>query len=215
MHARFRSPLTSRFLSTDPVGGDPKLPQSSNRYAYVQGNPLKLVDPDGRTALSLVAVGVAAVVIASVAAVLQSPNAVDRTKTNGQVIGASISASINAIQSILKNASSSESTDAAANTNPYQGPVSEPVTVVDPHGNAIRVEQGQKIGSSADGKWQAVKGPGGRQTGTRIDQGHEGHAPGEGAEPHAHVVRPDGTKVTTQDGKQWLPLKTGDEKEPE
>ena len=48
MHARFRSPLTSRFLSTDPVGGSPKVPQSWNRYAYVRGNPLKLVDPDGR-----------------------------------------------------------------------------------------------------------------------------------------------------------------------
>ena len=48
MHARFRSPLTGRFLSTDPVLGTPKLPQSWNRYAYVSGNPLRKVDPDGR-----------------------------------------------------------------------------------------------------------------------------------------------------------------------
>ena len=48
MHARYRSPLTSRFLSTDPVGGRPKQPQSWNRYAYTRGNPLRLIDPDGR-----------------------------------------------------------------------------------------------------------------------------------------------------------------------
>lgn len=48
MHARFRSPLTARFLSTDPVGGEPQRPQSWNRYAYVRGNPLKFLDPDGR-----------------------------------------------------------------------------------------------------------------------------------------------------------------------
>ena len=51
MHARYRSPLTSRFLSTDPVGGSPKVPQGWNRYSYVRGNPLKLVDPDGRSAV--------------------------------------------------------------------------------------------------------------------------------------------------------------------
>lgn len=51
MHARYRSPLTSRFLSTDPVGGSPKAPQSWNRYAYTPGNPLKFTDPDGRSVL--------------------------------------------------------------------------------------------------------------------------------------------------------------------
>jgi uncharacterized protein RhaS with RHS repeats len=51
MHARYRSPLTGRFLSTDPVLGTPALPQSWNRYAYTLGNPLRLVDPDGRSAL--------------------------------------------------------------------------------------------------------------------------------------------------------------------
>jgi len=51
MHARFRSPLTGRFLSVDPAGGDPTRPQSWNRYAYVLGNPLKFTDPDGKKEL--------------------------------------------------------------------------------------------------------------------------------------------------------------------
>ncbi len=51
MHARFYSPLTARFLSVDPAGGDPVRPQSWNRYAYALGNPVQYVDPDGQTAL--------------------------------------------------------------------------------------------------------------------------------------------------------------------
>jgi uncharacterized protein RhaS with RHS repeats len=47
MHARYYSPWQSRFLSVDPAGGDPKNPQSWNRYTYVLGNPLKYVDPFG------------------------------------------------------------------------------------------------------------------------------------------------------------------------
>ena len=48
MHARFCDPRVGRFLSVDPVLGSPDLPQSWNRYAYVQGNPLIYIDPDGR-----------------------------------------------------------------------------------------------------------------------------------------------------------------------
>ena len=55
MHARFRSPHTSRFLSTDPVLGNPKLPQSWNRFAYVAGNPLRYSDPTGRVKLAATA----------------------------------------------------------------------------------------------------------------------------------------------------------------
>ena len=51
MHARYFSPTTARFLSTDPAGGDPSQPQSWNRYSYVKGNPLRYVDPDGRVVL--------------------------------------------------------------------------------------------------------------------------------------------------------------------
>lgn len=47
MHARFNSPVTGRLLSVDPSTGSPRTPQSWNRYAYVRGNPLKFVDPNG------------------------------------------------------------------------------------------------------------------------------------------------------------------------
>jgi RHS repeat-associated protein len=50
MHARHHSMVTGRFLSVDPAGEsfDPKLPQSWNRYSYVQNNPVQYVDPSGR-----------------------------------------------------------------------------------------------------------------------------------------------------------------------
>ena len=51
MHARQFSLQLGRFMSTDPVRGDPHQPQSFNLYGYVLGNPLKYVDPTGRCAL--------------------------------------------------------------------------------------------------------------------------------------------------------------------
>ncbi len=47
MHARHYSPLTGRFLSTDPVRGTTNVPQSFNLYTYVRDNPMNLIDPDG------------------------------------------------------------------------------------------------------------------------------------------------------------------------
>ena len=48
MHARYESSVTGRFLSVDSVLGKPEIPQSWNRYVYAQGNPLALLDSDGR-----------------------------------------------------------------------------------------------------------------------------------------------------------------------
>jgi RHS repeat-associated protein len=48
MHAREQVPVAGRFLSVDPVLGDPSESQSWNRYAYVTNNPLRLTDPTGR-----------------------------------------------------------------------------------------------------------------------------------------------------------------------
>jgi RHS repeat-associated protein len=54
MHARFCSPVTGRFLSADPLDGNPRFPQSWNRYAYVKGGPLRYSDPDGLAELGRV-----------------------------------------------------------------------------------------------------------------------------------------------------------------
>jgi hypothetical protein len=47
MHQRYYSLHLGRFLSVDPVSGNPPVPQGWNRYSYVLGNPLKYVDPYG------------------------------------------------------------------------------------------------------------------------------------------------------------------------
>jgi RHS repeat-associated protein len=50
MHARHCSPNVGRFLSVDPTGSPrSRYPQSWNKYIYSEGNPLKYIDPDGRT----------------------------------------------------------------------------------------------------------------------------------------------------------------------
>ena len=50
MHARYCSPLLGRFLSVDPhtQRAPSKRPLSWNRYSYTRGNPMVLIDPDGR-----------------------------------------------------------------------------------------------------------------------------------------------------------------------
>jgi RHS repeat-associated protein len=47
LHARWYFPYMGRFLSADPVRGDPTQPQSLNLFAYVTDNPLNFVDPWG------------------------------------------------------------------------------------------------------------------------------------------------------------------------
>lgn len=53
LHARFSSPVTGRFLSTDPVLNPKralKKPRNWNRYGYGLGSPMKYVDPNGEDA---------------------------------------------------------------------------------------------------------------------------------------------------------------------
>lgn len=47
MHARSMMASLGRFLSPDPILGNPLLPQSWNRYAYVINSPLTSKDPTG------------------------------------------------------------------------------------------------------------------------------------------------------------------------
>jgi RHS repeat-associated protein len=46
-HARSHDFGLGRFLSPDELTGSAESPQSWNRYSYVEGNPIKSIDPDG------------------------------------------------------------------------------------------------------------------------------------------------------------------------
>jgi hypothetical protein len=50
MHRRYHSPFIGRFLAADPVldQESSSSPLAWNRYTYVNGNPVRNVDPDGR-----------------------------------------------------------------------------------------------------------------------------------------------------------------------
>ncbi|MCP3996498.1 MAG: hypothetical protein GY722_15795, partial [bacterium] len=54
MHARYCSPHLSRFMSVDPVLGNPAIPQSWNRYAYALNAPIIYADPAGEEAALVV-----------------------------------------------------------------------------------------------------------------------------------------------------------------
>jgi RHS repeat-associated protein len=55
MGARYYNPLTGRFVSTDPVDFKEGNAHSFNRYAYANNNPYAFVDPDGRSAITILA----------------------------------------------------------------------------------------------------------------------------------------------------------------
>ena len=67
--ARYYSGPMGRFLSVDPesAGADPEFPQTWNAYAYVNNNPLKLVDPDGRVVFTAAALAYLAFEVVSTA----------------------------------------------------------------------------------------------------------------------------------------------------
>ena len=47
MRTRYYNPEVKRFINQDTVLGSITNSQSLNRYAYVQGNPISLIDPFG------------------------------------------------------------------------------------------------------------------------------------------------------------------------
>ncbi|MBB4607345.1 RHS repeat-associated protein [Xanthomonas arboricola] len=63
MQQRYYDPLGGRFLSVDPISADEST-SNFNRYLYVNNNPYKFVDPDGRQALTFMFGGVEQVLLA-------------------------------------------------------------------------------------------------------------------------------------------------------
>jgi len=53
MHARTYWPSLGRFISVDPLRGDPRRPQSFNLFGYVEGRVTTFVDPWGLQAYDL------------------------------------------------------------------------------------------------------------------------------------------------------------------
>ena len=85
------------------------------------------------------------------------------------------------------------------NTAPRNGTI-----YVDSKGNAMVSPPGGRITGSPDGRYIQVRDAAGRQTGTRIDAGHNPrkHPDPRARQPHGHVPG-----VTNPDGTPWLPIK--------
>jgi RHS repeat-associated protein len=63
LRARYYDPLTGRFLSRDPVPGDPMDTQARNPYLYARHNPVNLTDPSGECPWCIAGIGAAVGVI--------------------------------------------------------------------------------------------------------------------------------------------------------
>lgn len=68
--ARWYCPRLGRFISPDPLVGDPGDPAAWNAYAYCRGNPTSYVDPSGRSFWKVFGAIVATVAIIAVAVVV-------------------------------------------------------------------------------------------------------------------------------------------------
>lgn len=79
-HSRHYNLREGRFFSVDSLRGSANSPQSLNRYAYVAGNPINLVDPDGRDSA-------AGSFQDRINACRADPNCGDSSSWNAQVIG--------------------------------------------------------------------------------------------------------------------------------
>ena len=101
------------------------------------------------------------------------------------------------------NPNAKNSKDSTSNNNPFDGPVSKDVIVVDSKSNGIPVKAGEAIKGSRDGKYLQVETKEGIPTGLRKDGPHKSHSHNDprALVPHGHVPG-----VTNQDGTPWLPI---------
>jgi RHS repeat-associated protein len=86
MHQRFNSPITGRFLSADVARGKPGQPQSWNRYVYTLGNPIKNIDPNGKSSVAAVVIVAGVVVALSAVATIHATRMQTDTKYRQRVV---------------------------------------------------------------------------------------------------------------------------------
>lgn len=206
--ARYYDPTIGRFMAVDPANFVETNPHSFNKYAYGNNNPYKYVDPDGKAAVLVlippVVIGGAYIYYSATPEQrAQMGRAFTQMGENFQSNVRWLGDKVGSLARPLFNESSEGTNNDNGNTNPYDGPVGEPVVVVDPKGNAIPVGQGQWVTGSPDGRWVQVRDKQGNPTGTRLDGGHKPstHPDPRAQEPHAHVPG-----VTNPDGTPWLPV---------
>ncbi|ALN65148.1 RHS Repeat family protein [Lysobacter antibioticus] len=202
MQQRYYDPAIGRFLSVDSVQVDSNSGDNFNRYSYVNNNPYKFIDPDGRQELEFLALRGVLAFAAADAVTPEPSDAAAPLKLAGYGAAIAGTAIGGAIVWAANEAMDAPADSGAGNTNPYNGPVDSPVVVVDSDGNAIPVEQGEQLKGSPDGRYQQVLGQDGKPTGTRVDKGgHRGQSDPKAQGPHGH--RPG---VTDETGNPHLPL---------